>query len=166
MTKASSKTVATRDRARSISAWSHTTDALTLLWLFISLPLVVWDCGYVLGRPYTLSGGKWHDPVWSLYKIYAKVDLLYGWEAVHRNDGFTGAQGLLNVIETALYAWYLYIVFTAGRTNSGATGIKTALSSRKVFGRSAGLACIVGFTAAVMTCSKTVLYGKRRVPPA
>ena len=48
-------------------AWSHVPSNLTLIWLFISLPLVIWDCGYILLRPYTLPGGSLHSPIWVPY---------------------------------------------------------------------------------------------------
>lgn len=37
--------------------WYHAPDRATLLWFAISLPLVIWDSIYVLGRPHTMEGG-------------------------------------------------------------------------------------------------------------
>src|ERR1700744_2412581 len=68
----------TRARGRSISAWSHTTSLTTLVGLAVSLPLVMWDTGYVLGRPHTMIGGKLHEPIYTPYALYASIDYLYG----------------------------------------------------------------------------------------
>jgi hypothetical protein len=142
--------VAKRSRARSTTAWSHTPSPLVLLWLAVSLPLVVWDTGYVLGRPHTMPGGKWQGPLYAPYKLYATVDLLYGWPAWERQDGFTGAQASMNVVETIMYGMYLYVVFARGQAGA----------KRRVVGRDAGWAVVLGFAATVMTLSKTVLYSK------
>jgi hypothetical protein len=107
-----------------------------------------------------MIGGRWHRPLYTPYALYASVDYLYGLPALQRNDGFTGAQGALNVLETVLYGVYLYIVFSAGRVEGGATGVKGLLARRKVLGREGGIACLIGFAAAIMTLSKTVLYCK------
>lgn len=37
--------------------WYHAPDRLTLIWFAVSLPLVIWDTIYVLGRPHTMEGG-------------------------------------------------------------------------------------------------------------
>jgi hypothetical protein len=158
-----SRALTTRSRARSVSAWSHTPSTLALAWLFISLPLVIWDCGYVLLRPHTMPNGKWHSPVWTPYKLYGTVDYLYGWPAWEKGDGFTGAQGAMNVVETLFYAAYLYVAFVFGRPESHKKGAKAplgVLGRRKIVGKEAGLAVLIGFSAAVMTLSKTVLYSK------
>jgi hypothetical protein len=153
--------VASRSRGRSNSAWSHTPGNLILLWLAVSLPLVAWDTGYVLGRPHTMPGGKLHKPLWQLYDLYGTVDHLYGFPAWQANNGFTGAQGALNVFESLVYVAYLWVVFQFGRKESkkqGATALSRLLPSRKLVGREAGLAVILGFAAAVMTLAKTILY--------
>jgi len=149
----SSSSSSARARGRSVSAWSHTTNLTTLVWLAISLPLVIWDTGYVLGRPYTMTGGKWHAPFYKPYALYATVDYLYGLPAWTRKDGFTGAQGWLNVIETLVYLAYVAIVFSTGKSQGS-----SILAKRRVVGREGGVAALVGFSAAIMTLSKTVLY--------
>ena len=126
------------------SGWAHQPTLLTRIWLLVSLPLVLWDTGYVLGRPHTMPGGAWHAPLWTPYELYGRVDLLYSPAAYSRGEGFTGAQGLLNVVETALYLVYAAMVY--GKSSGG------------VGGKQGGLAALVGFAAAVMTLSKTVLY--------
>lgn len=114
----------------------------------ISLPLVIWDTIYVLGRPHTMEGGWLHKPFWAPYKLYGEVDHVYGWKAFNAGNGFTSAQGALNAIETVMYFYYLAAFYNL-------SGVKAAVSSR-----TASVAAIVGFSAAVMTLSKTLLYCK------
>ena len=145
--------------------WSHTPSNLTLLWLAISLPLVTWDIGYVLLRPHSMPGGKYHWPLWVPYELYGRVDYIYGWKAWNEHNGFTAAQTRLNVVETLMYVFYAYIVYTAGRQSvkqgRGAPTDGGKLSeSRTVRGQAAGLAVLVGYTASIMTVSKTVMYCK------
>ncbi|KAI0128955.1 hypothetical protein BJ170DRAFT_354829 [Xylariales sp. AK1849] len=149
--------VTTRSGAKAASSapnlWVHAPDRATLLWFAISLPLVVWDSIYVLFRPHTMAGGSMHWPFYVPYKLYAEVDYVYGWKALETRNGFTAAQGSLNVVETAMYLAYLYIYFAQGKPAGGAVGEKRVLS-----GRPAAWAVLVAFSAAVMTLSKTVLY--------
>ena len=145
--------------------WSHTPSNLTLLWLAISLPLVIWDTGYVLLRPHSMPGGKYHWPLWVPYELYGRTDYVYGWKAWNEHNGFTAAQGWMNVVETLGYLFYAYIVFTTGKQSikqgRGAPTDGGKLSeSRTVRGQAAGLAVLVGYSAAIMTVSKTVLYCK------
>lgn len=141
------------------SVWSHTPSPLTLLWLTVSLPLVAWDTGYVLLRPHSMPGGSLHWPLWTLYDLYGKVDHVYGFKAWDAGNGFTGAQGMMNLIETVLYGiywglWVKYGVYDGERVE-GTGGV---MGKRRVGGKMGGLAVVVGFGAAVMTLSKTVLY--------
>lgn len=147
--------------------WSHTPSNLTLIWLAISLPLVIWDTGYVLLRPHSMPGGKYHWPLWVPYELYGRTDYVYGWKAWNEHNGFTAAQGWINVVETLGYLFYAYVVYTAGRQSAkqgrGAPTDGGVLSeSRTVHGQAAGLAVLVGYSASVMTVSKTVLYCKLR----
>lgn len=122
----------------------------------VSLPLVIWDTLYVLLRPLTMEGGSLYWPLWVPYRLYGQIDHVYGWVAYNARDGFTAAQGSLNAIETAMYLFYLYEV---SRANSAA-GAGTSLwdGSKVLTGRAGAKAVLVGFSAAVMTFSKTVLY--------
>ncbi|KAK3368652.1 hypothetical protein B0H63DRAFT_78981 [Podospora didyma] len=151
--------------------WSHVPSTVTLLWLAVSLPLVVWDTGYVLLRPRTMPGGNLHWPLWVPYKLYGEVDHIYGFKQWNLGNGFTAAQGSLNVIETLMYLVYIGIWYrnakpapvTGKRLNGHAAG-GSAVTPRATVGRSvltgraAALAVLIGFSAAVMTVSKTVLY--------
>ncbi|OAA74533.1 hypothetical protein LEL_08114 [Akanthomyces lecanii RCEF 1005] len=133
--------------------WSHAPDAPTLFWLGVSLPLVIWDTVYVLGRPHTMEHGWLHWPLWSPYKLYGEVDHVYGWKAFHAKSGFTAAQGALNAVETLMYLAYAWAFFTKAVDGGGGAGGKRAIT-----GRCGAQAVLIGFSAAVMTLSKTILY--------
>lgn len=145
--------------------WSHTPSHLTLFWLAVSLPLVLWDTGYVLLRPHSMPGGALHAPIWTPYELYGSVDHFYGWPAYNEQDGFTAAQSALNAVETLGYVVYLWIVWEYGR-QEGSRGrgapepesVGALGRARTVRGRMAAWAVLVGFGAALMTLSKTVLY--------
>ncbi|KAI2469285.1 hypothetical protein F4781DRAFT_230036 [Annulohypoxylon bovei var. microspora] len=132
-------------------AWAHAPTRLTLTWLAISLPLVIWDTGYVLLRPLTMEGGPLHQPLYAPYKLYGEVDHVYGWKAFHARSGFTSAQGALNVVETLMYLAYLGCYARQGVSVQGR-------ATKVLSGKPAALAVLVAFSAAVMTLSKTVLY--------
>ncbi|MCJ1407731.1 hypothetical protein MMC19_001802 [Ptychographa xylographoides] len=146
--------------------WSHTPSNLTLIWLAISLPLVIWDTGYVLLRPYSMPGGSLHWPLWVPYKLYGEVDHIYGFPAFNAKNGFTSGQGSMNVVETLGYMAYLWIVFRFGRPTPDVEGRGAPSPSvvgwlgeaRTVGGREAGVAVLIAFSTALMTVSKTVLY--------
>ncbi|KAF2226071.1 hypothetical protein BDZ85DRAFT_192705 [Elsinoe ampelina] len=163
-TPSASTTVTRRKPTSTNSVWSHTPSNLTLIWLGISLPLVIWDCGYVMLRPHSMPGGKYHWP-WQPYELYGRVDQVYGFKAWNENNGFTAAQGTLNIVETVGYLVYLWIVYTKGRQSEvegrGAPGTDKVGGlgrAMRVTGYWAGVACLLGFAVTVMTWSKTVLY--------
>ncbi|TVY37916.1 hypothetical protein LOCC1_G006722 [Lachnellula occidentalis] len=151
-------------QSRSNGKWAHTPSNITIAWLLISLPLVAWDTGYVLLRPHSMPGGYLHW-LWAPYELYGRVDYIYGWKAFNSRNGFTGAQGSLNVVESLMYAYYLYILYTSGKQVAarGRGAPKTAIAGfwgeqRRVEGTNGVLAVLVGYSAALMTFSKTVLY--------
>lgn len=131
--------------------WSHAPTTTTLLWLAVSLPLVAWDTGYVLGRPATMPGGWAHAPLWSPYDLYGRVDHMYGAKQWDRGNGFTAAQSALNVAESLMYAAYLGVWRYYGA--AAGPGGKVVVA-----GRAGALAVLVAFAACVMTVSKTALY--------
>jgi hypothetical protein len=108
-----------------------------------------------------MTGGSLHWPLWGPYEIYMRTDFIYGWKAFNEKNGFTAAQGSMNIPETLLYLYYLYLVYSQSTQSSPAHGgaKRRFLAQKHVAGRSGALAVVVGFTAAVMTFSKTLLYG-------
>jgi len=145
--------------------WAHTPSNLTLIWLLVSLPLVAWDTAYVMLRPLTMPGGRLHWPLWVPYDLYGRVDYIYGWKAFHAHNGFTSAQGSLNIVESIFYLYYLYIVYAYGRqsTASGRGAPKPSKvgflgRARYVEGKHGVVAVLVAYSASLMTVSKTLLY--------
>ncbi|KAK2747667.1 hypothetical protein FQN55_004837 [Onygenales sp. PD_40] len=136
--------------------FTHAPSTLIKFWLAVSLPLIAWDSGYALMRPWTMEGGFLHWPLWVPYKLYGEVDHVYGWEAFNANSGFTSAQSFLNVVESLMYIYYYWA------WSSAAVSVKVAGAGgetrRVLVGRPAAVALLVGFSAAVMTLSKSVLY--------
>ncbi|KAH8898192.1 hypothetical protein GQ53DRAFT_742313 [Thozetella sp. PMI_491] len=130
-------------------AWTHVAPASTLVWMAVSLPLVIWDTGYVLGRPATMPGGWAHWPLWTPYELYGKVDGMYGFKQWNAGNGFTSAQGSLNVVETLMYLGYMGLWWKYGQPTA---------AGRALTGRIGAIAALVAFSASVMTLSKTVLY--------
>ncbi|KAF1992801.1 hypothetical protein P154DRAFT_451973 [Amniculicola lignicola CBS 123094] len=147
----------------------HTSSPLTLSWLIFSIPLIVWDLGFVVLRPMSMPGGSLHSPIWAPYAKYVRTDYIYGWKAWEEKNGFTAAQACMNVPETVLYCVYLYLVYTRGmrpaatQERSGSGSRLGIFGRRCVAGRPAALAITAGFMGAVMTCSKTVLYGLNEI---
>ncbi len=95
-----------------------------------------------------MEGGSLHW-LWAPYKLYGSVDLVYGWKAYNGHNGFTAAQAFLNILETLAYLYYAYVF-------AGAASARAA--NMTVGGRRGALGLLVGFSAALMTLSKTVLY--------
>lgn len=113
-----------------------------------------------------MPGGFLHKPIWTPYELYGRIDKVYGREAWENHDGFTGAQGAMNALETLGYFIYLYIVFTYGKTIVGSTGrgapnlsfLGQLAQARSVGGQRGGAAALLLFAVSLMTLSKTVLY--------
>jgi len=104
-------------------------------WFLLATPVVIWDAFYCLMRPRSMVGGDLHW-IWEPYGLYQEIDYVYGVKALQENSGFPGAQSLLNLIETALNVFYVYLAHVAKYP----------------------AASLVGFASATMTLSKTVLY--------
>lgn len=146
------------NKAVAAPKWSHTPTTPLLLWLGVSLPLVAWDTGYMLMRPHTMPGGSLHRPLWVPYALYGEVDHLYGFKQWHLKNPFAAAQSLMNVVETLLYLVYLAMWYSNGKP--AAPGGRKAVG-----GRVGAITALLGFSAAVMTVSKTVLYCELPVVP-
>ncbi|KAH8793001.1 hypothetical protein F5882DRAFT_399177 [Hyaloscypha sp. PMI_1271] len=154
-----------RSRGARKGKWAHTPSNLAIIWLFVSLPLVSWDTVYVLFRPATMPGGWLHWPLYVPYELYGRIDYIYGWKAFNEHNGFTSAQGMLNVIESLMYGYYLYILYSYGKQSKAqgrgapkASTVGFLGQQRYVDGHMGGLAVLVVYSAALMTLSKTVLY--------
>jgi hypothetical protein len=131
---------------RKSSRFTHTPSKLLLGWLFISVPLVIWDTCYILGRPHTMPGGWLHSPFWVPYALYGRVDHNYGFRDWDAKRGFGGAQGFVNAIETSMYIAYLAVWWREARPD------------RSIGGRAGATAVLLLYSSLVMTLSKTVLY--------
>jgi len=105
------------------------------LWFLLTVPIIAWDVGYCMMRPRSMKGGDLHW-IWKPYALYQEVDYVYGMPSFLSGDGFTNAQSLLNIIETLTNIVYLYLAHIAQWP----------------------AAPIIGFGAALMTLSKTILY--------
>ncbi|KAF8908123.1 hypothetical protein CPB84DRAFT_1959313 [Gymnopilus junonius] len=104
-------------------------------WFILTVPVIFWDAGYCLLRPRSMKGGDLHW-IWAPYALYQEVDYVYGIPALERGDGFTNAQSVLNIIETLMNISYVYLAHVSEWPG----------------------APLIGFGAALMTVSKTVLY--------
>lgn len=136
----------------------------------LSVPLVLWDSGYVLLRPHSMPGHKLHSPLWTPYALYGTIDYIYGWPAFNARNGFTAAQTMMNLVESAAYVYYLWVVYrhgvsvvpTSGRAKPAKQqkkGIAWFLKDEKVVsGRVGASALLIAYTASVMTLGKTILY--------
>jgi hypothetical protein len=111
-----------------------------------------------------MPGGWLNKPLWTPYDLYGTVDYIYGLPAWEEKNGFTAAQACLNILESVGYIVYLGVVFAMG-VEGERRGVLGKLFSgnvgheMRVQGKEAGVAVLVGFAAAVMTLSKTLLYG-------
>ncbi|OJD15730.1 hypothetical protein AJ78_04028 [Emergomyces pasteurianus Ep9510] len=164
------KTETEQDGRVDTREWRHTPSVIVTIWLSISVPLVLWDAGYVLFRPHSMPGGRLHF-IWKPYALYGTIDYIYGWPAWHNRNGFTSAQSLMNLVETACYLFYLFVLFKYGTTPNikGHRKSKSAKKSgflvpRKSIGGWLGAtALLVVFSGSVMTVSKTLLYALNEV---
>lgn len=164
---------ATRDASPSTTSsrsstktWSHTPTHLTLAWLAIAIPVVLWDTGYILMRPHTFAGGRLHAPLWTPYALYQTIDYVYGLPSYEEHDGWPSAQGFFNLIETSGYIWYMWMAYSRGieeggkgKKSEGKGVLAWAMERRRVEGVD-GAAMVVGlFAISVVTVAKTMLYG-------
>ena len=113
-----------------------------------------------------MPGGRFHSPIWTPYALYGTVDYVYGWPAWNGHVGFTAAQASLNVAETVMYIYYMYIIVNNKSiperlfSSRDLNGFILGETDKAVSGPGVAKAVLVLFSAAVMTVSKTVLYCK------
>ncbi|KAJ4298010.1 hypothetical protein N0V90_005909 [Kalmusia sp. IMI 367209] len=108
----------------------------------------MWDATYIFLRPHTFPGGKYHQPLFEPMVQWATVDHIYGEHGWLEKEGFTAAQGVINVLEVTLYMVYFGIAWQHG----------SGLKRNSFGGRSAAWAVLIGFGAGVVTATKTALY--------
>ncbi|KAH6122775.1 hypothetical protein HBI64_155880 [Parastagonospora nodorum] len=147
------------------STWCHTASNITVFWLAVSIPLVLWDSLYILLRPHTFEGGALQWPLWKPYEIYAAIDKVYSRSAWDAQEGFGGAQGALDAVELVMYGLYAMILYNHGVKAPAGTGVQVGegvsawfAGGVKIRGAIGNRAVLIGFAASVMTLSKTVLY--------
>ena len=87
---------------------------------------------------------------------------MYGWPAWNDGVGFTAAQGSLNILETLMYGYYLFILATQGQGTGWYKFWQKEFWTDKtvVHGEGVALATVICFASAIMTLSKTILYCK------
>lgn len=110
-----------------------------------------------------MPGGKFHSPFWTPYALYGTVDYVYGWPAWNDNNGFTAAQGSLNLVELLMYGFYLFVVareIEGGWNRGMIQKMWRKDETLEVSGRLVIEAVLICYSASVMTLSKTVLYCK------
>jgi len=100
------------------------------LWLLVSGLVCTWDGTFIIFRPHSLPGGKYHS-IWKPYSKYISVDKRYG----DMEDPFVYAQSLMNFVE--IFFCFLVLVMNARNARSTAT---------------------LAFSVSLMTMWKTVLY--------
>ncbi|KAK4943578.1 hypothetical protein LTR10_016872 [Elasticomyces elasticus] len=109
-----------------------------------------------------MPGGKFHTPIWKPYALYGTVDYVYGWPAWNDHVGFSAAQASLNAVETAMYIYYLTVLFNHGGKDffvfRNLNEFLKGSDESTIAGPDIGKAVLVLFSAAVMTLSKTILY--------
>lgn len=128
--------------------WAHKPRLSVLLWTAFTFPFTIWDTLYIALRPRTLPGHEWHDPIWTQVGTYAAVDGVYGEQAWIEGEGWTAAQGVVNVTEVILCLWYYALVR------------KSRNEGKCVGGRVGSKACVVGLMAGTATLTKSMLYCK------
>ncbi|KAF1852153.1 uncharacterized protein K460DRAFT_392277 [Cucurbitaria berberidis CBS 394.84] len=135
--------------------FTHTPHLPLLLWTLFTLPLTIWDTAYILLRPHSFPGGKWHAPFFLSMEPWASTDHLYGPEAWGASEGFTAAQAVVNVLEVGMYTGYVWGVWRGGGLGGGA---RWRIGKRRIQGKMAAGAVVLGFAAGVVTATKTGLY--------
>ena len=87
-------------------------------------------------------------PLFEPMRSWATVDRIYGEQGWYEREGFTAAQGVVNMLEVTLYMIYVGIVFRNSK----------APSLSGFGGKTAAWAVLIGFGAGVVTATKTSLY--------
>ena len=129
--------------------YPHNPRRIILIWIAFTFPFTIWDTLYIILRPHSLPGHKWHSPIWVPVASYAAVDGIYSERAWVESEGWTAAQGAINVTEVCMYIWYFWVIQTKARNGS-----------KYLDGRADGKACVLGLIAGTITWTKSSLYGR------
>jgi hypothetical protein len=108
----------------------------------------------MLLRPYSMTGQKWHDPIYSPYTLYADVDRVYDVQAIEENNAWSATQEWMNLVETAAYIVYAWLAFRWGQKS----GKKSALDAGVVGGRKGAFLLVFLWGTFLTTFYKTVIY--------
>jgi hypothetical protein len=137
-------------------AYYHT--GVELVWVFVSPLVVLWDVAYVLLRPHSMPGGPIHRPLWIPYEIYGRVDYLYGIPGLERGDGLVAAFAVINFLESTLYLWCAWKLFSESKISQYDEG--AWFQERYIEGCMGNKVLLVMFATSLTVCTKTILYGK------
>jgi len=88
-------------------AYTYKSNRVITWWMIVSSVVVIWDASFCLMRPRSFPGGDLHW-LWKPYAKYIEVDYVYGIKAYENKDGFTNAQSVMNLVESALNFLYVY----------------------------------------------------------
>lgn len=144
--------------------WAHRPSSVTLTWLMVSIPTVIWDICYIFLRPASMPGGRLHSPIFLPYKIYGSVDYLYGWPAFTSHNGFPGAVAFLNILEIGFYLFYLMLVIRYGSAATETSSFSIVGSTPFSYGgptldgQTGALAALILLGTSLATFYKTLLY--------
>jgi hypothetical protein len=144
-----------------ISSMSAIDSSLAIIWFIVSSVVVAWVHILSLRQRFTTRMPRTASVVLTQWRVeaftglfglhtnctlsylrrtysrYGQIDYVYGWKALNERNGFTSAQGALNVFEILLQIYFLRLRTIPGQRNK---------------------ALFIGYTVSVMTLSKTVLY--------
>ncbi|KAF1978026.1 hypothetical protein BU23DRAFT_362941, partial [Bimuria novae-zelandiae CBS 107.79] len=68
-----------------------------------AFPFRLWNAAYIFLRAHAFPHSKWRQPLFEPMVPWATVDCIYGEPSWQNNEGFTAAQGVINLIEVPMY---------------------------------------------------------------
>lgn len=130
--------------------FSHRPRLAILLWCLWVFPFTLWDTLYLVLRPHSLPGHKWHKPYFSgSFTIWAGIDRIYGQYGYDEKEGFVLAQSVMNMTEATLCIAYVWVIWQNGQGS---------FWSKEVGGKAGAQAIMFGLSAGYVTAIKTALY--------
>lgn len=97
-------------------------------WLVIGSIIVYFDAFYVIMRPETLPGGKYHW-LFAPYELYVQFDTLYGMN----KDSFVMIQSYLNIFESTFCLLGVLISLSSCRVKQAIGAFMCLIASVMVF---------------------------------